>query len=79
MEEGLFQKSFHAVWQNMLKQAAGDVQKLDRKLFNDPALGGHLQEIAARYEVEVARFEGEPRRSGEPKNAKAKTAGATTA
>lgn len=59
MEEVLFQKSFHAVWQHMLKQAAEDVQKLDRKLFNDPALGGHLQKIVAKYDVEVARFEGE--------------------
>jgi hypothetical protein len=59
MEEVLFQKSFHALWQHMLKLAAEDVQKLDRKLFNDPALGGHLQKIAAKYDVEVARFEGE--------------------
>jgi hypothetical protein len=41
------------------KEAMADVQKLDRKLFNDPALGGHLQKIAAKYDVEVARFEGE--------------------
>jgi hypothetical protein len=59
MEEILFQKSFHAVWQQMLKQATQDVQKLDRKLFSDPALGGHLQRIATKYDVEVARFEGE--------------------
>src|ERR1700726_3378289 len=59
MEEILFQKSFHAVWQHMLKQATQDVQKLDRKLFNDPAFGGHLQRIATKYDVEVARFEGE--------------------
>lgn len=59
MEEVLFQKSFHALWQHMLRLAAEDVQKLHRKLFNDPALGGHLQKIAAKYDVVVARFEGE--------------------
>ncbi|TQF41146.1 hypothetical protein UNPF46_08470 [Bradyrhizobium sp. UNPF46] len=59
MEEKLFEKSFQAVWQHMLQQATADVQRLDRKLFNDPSLGGHLQKIAAKYEVEVARFEGE--------------------
>lgn len=59
MGELFFQKSFHAVWQNALRLAAEDVQKLDRKLFNDPALGDHLRKIATKYDIEVARFEGE--------------------
>lgn len=59
MAEVLFQGSFQAGWRNALKLAAEDVQKLDRKLFNDPALAGHLQKIATKYEIEVARFEGE--------------------
>jgi hypothetical protein len=57
--EVLFQKSFHQVWQQMLAQAAQDVQKLDRKLFSDPALAGHLVKIAAKYGVEVAQLDGE--------------------
>ncbi|WP_316234494.1 hypothetical protein [Bradyrhizobium sp. SZCCHNR1020] len=57
--EILFQKSFYQVWQYMLRQAAHDVQNLDRSLFKDPSLGGILQKIAAKYEVEIARFEGE--------------------
>jgi hypothetical protein len=59
MEEVLFQKSFHAVWQNGLRLATEDVQKLDRKLFNDPTLGGALQRIVQKYDIDVARFEGE--------------------
>ena len=46
MQEVLFQKSFHPVWQHVLKLAREDVQKLDRNLFNDPALGGVLRKIA---------------------------------
>jgi hypothetical protein len=57
--EVLFQKSFHGVWQQMLAAAAQDVQKLDSEVFNDPTFGGHLERIAAKYAVEVARFEGE--------------------
>jgi ribosomal protein S21 len=59
MEEVLFQKSFHAVWQNGLRLATEDVQKLDRKLFNDPTLGGALQRIVQKYDIDVASFEGE--------------------
>jgi hypothetical protein len=59
MEEVLFQKSFYAIWQNGLRLATEDVRKLDRGLFNDPALGDHLQRIAAKYDIDVARFEGE--------------------
>jgi hypothetical protein len=59
MEEDLFQKSSYQVWQNQMKAAAAEVQKLDRRLFKDPSLGGVLQSIAAKYEIEVARFEGE--------------------
>jgi hypothetical protein len=59
MDEVLFQKSFHAIWQHTLRVATEEVQKLDRRVFNDPALGGVLARIAAKYDIEVARFEGE--------------------
>jgi len=59
MQEALFQKSFYPVWQHVLKLAREDVQKLDRNLFNDPALGGALQKITDKYAWDVARFEGE--------------------
>ena len=59
MEEVLFQKSFYQVWQLQMRAAAAEVQKLNRKLFKDPSLGGILQSIAKKYEIEVARFQGE--------------------
>ncbi|QOG21732.1 hypothetical protein [Bradyrhizobium sp. SEMIA] len=59
MEEALFKKSFYAVWQQMLEQATRDVQQLDRRLFNDAALGQHLQRIAKKHDVQIAQFEGE--------------------
>lgn len=59
MNEVLFQKPFYQVWQLQMRAAVADVQKLDRKLFKDPSLGGILQSIAKKYEIEVARFEGE--------------------
>jgi hypothetical protein len=59
MEEVLFQKSFYQVWQLQMKAAVDEVQKLDRNLFKDPSLGGVLQSIAKKYEIEIAHFQGE--------------------
>lgn len=56
MPERLFAGSWHAAWQDTLRRAADDVLKLDRKLFSDPALGGHLKKIADKYSVEIARI-----------------------
>jgi hypothetical protein len=55
--ERLHQKSWHALWQHMLKQAVDDVGRLDRRIFSDPALGGALQKIADKYSVEVATIQ----------------------
>jgi hypothetical protein len=59
MEEILFQKSFYQVWQLLVQAAVADVQKLDRKVFKDPSLGGILQSISEKYKIDVARFQGE--------------------
>lgn len=59
MEEVLFQKSFYQVWQLQMQAAVADVQKLDRKVFKDPSLGGILQSISEKYKIEVAHLQGE--------------------
>ncbi|MCC8958979.1 hypothetical protein H8B02_37855 [Bradyrhizobium sp. Pear77] len=59
MEEVLFQKSFYQVWQLQMQAAVADVQKLDGKLFKYPSLGGVLQSISEKYNIEVVRFQGQ--------------------
>lgn len=54
MSDRLFEGSLHSTWQNALRSAAEDVAKLDRKLFNDPSLGGALEKIANKYALNVA-------------------------
>ena len=57
--ERLFEKSWHTVWTVMIRQAAADVDKLDRRAFSDPGLAGKLEKIAAKYSADIARIEGE--------------------
>jgi hypothetical protein len=56
MSERLFQGSWHSVWTHTIRTAVDDVGKLDRKVFSDPALAGHLQRIAEKYSFDVARI-----------------------
>jgi hypothetical protein len=56
MGDRLFEGSWYATWQNVLHAAARDVEQLDRKIFSDPALAGHLQRIAEKYSFDVARL-----------------------
>jgi hypothetical protein len=53
----LFQHSLHGYIQNVLRNAIGDVNNLDRKLFSDPALSGRLTQIAEKYSLDVARID----------------------
>ncbi len=57
MTEQLFQKSWHPTWTFMVRKAVEDVEKLDRKIFSDPALGGQLAKVAEKYSVDVARLD----------------------
>jgi hypothetical protein len=59
MQERLFQKSWHQVWSNMLREAISDVEKLDRRAFSEQGLAGVLKQIADKYQADIARFEGE--------------------
>jgi hypothetical protein len=55
----LFQKSLYAIFEHVKALAVQEVDSLDRSIFNNPALGGVLQKIAAKRDLDVARFEGE--------------------
>ncbi|MGO9768961.1 MAG: hypothetical protein ACLPSW_05285 [Roseiarcus sp.] len=57
MPEALFRAPFYTVWQLTIQKAVADVNNLDRKLFSDPALGGHLQAITQKYSLDVARLQ----------------------
>lgn len=57
--ERLFQKSLYAIFEHVKALAVQEVESLDASIFNDPALGGVLQKIAAKHNLDVARFEGE--------------------
>jgi len=50
----LFSRSWHDVHSNLVRRAVQDVEQLDRRLFLDPALAGHLQKIVAKHKVNVA-------------------------
>jgi hypothetical protein len=57
--ERLFQKSLYAVFEHAKAQAVQEVDNLDRAILGNPALGGILQKITTKYDLDVARFEGE--------------------
>jgi hypothetical protein len=57
--ERLFQKSLHAIFEHAKAQALQEVDNLDRPILGNPALGGVLQKITAKHDLDVARFEGE--------------------
>jgi hypothetical protein len=68
MAERLFSGSWHSSWNSMIRRAIEDVEKLDRNLFSDPALGGALQKIVEKYSVEVACLNTDPKAiSAEPR------------
>jgi hypothetical protein len=56
----LFSQSWFAVWENIKQRASAEVNGLDRSLFSDPRLGGELQKIVEKYEVNVARLNTDP-------------------
>lgn len=56
MSDQIFSKSWAAVWQHILRQAADEVRKLPREGFSDPALAGKLEGIAKKYAVEIAEL-----------------------
>jgi hypothetical protein len=60
MADRLFWSSWYAAWNNTIQQAIADVDRLDRRLFSDPALGGMLQKIVEKYSVEIARLNTDP-------------------
>lgn len=57
--ERLFQKSLYAIFEHVKALAVQEVDGLDTSIFNNSALGGVLQKIAAKHDLDVARFEGE--------------------
>ena len=57
--ERLFQKSLYAIFEQEKAQAVQEVDNLDRSILGNPALGGVLQKITAKHDLDVARFEGE--------------------
>jgi hypothetical protein len=59
MTERLFQGFWHSAWTHAIQKAVEDVDGLDRKIFSDPALAGHLQRIAEKYSFDVARIKKE--------------------
>jgi len=59
MPEALFRTPFYPVWQQTILKAVEEVNKLDRRLFSDPSLGGRLQAIAEKYSLTVARLQKE--------------------
>jgi hypothetical protein len=57
--EKLFEHSLYAVFELRKSLAIQDVENLDRFILRDPSLGGALQKIATKHELNVARFQGE--------------------
>jgi hypothetical protein len=57
MADRLFATSRSAAWQNLVQRAVADVNRIDRRLFSDPGLGGELQKIIEKYSVEIARLD----------------------
>jgi hypothetical protein len=57
MPEALFRAPFYPVWQQTIQKAVHEVNSLDRKLFANPALAGHLQAIAQKYSLEIAQLQ----------------------
>ena len=51
-----FDGSWHNTWSNLIRQAIADVERLDRKLFSKPELGGELQKIVEKYSLEIAHL-----------------------
>src|SRR5215472_6079717 len=60
MRGHLFFQSWFAVWNYIKQQAVAEVNRLDRSLFSDPRLGGELQKIVEKYEINVARLNTDP-------------------
>ncbi len=60
MRGRLFFQSWYAVWDNIKQRAVAEVNGLDRNLFSDPRLGGELQKIVDKYEIDVARLNTDP-------------------
>jgi hypothetical protein len=56
MAERLFGGSWYHARTSAVQQAVADVNKLDRRVFSDPALGNRLKEIVEKYSVEIARL-----------------------
>jgi hypothetical protein len=50
----LFARSWHDVHRTRIRMAVREVENLDRSIFSDPRLGGILESIVARQNVEVA-------------------------
>lgn len=56
MPNRVFQGHMHQWVERAQASAVNEVNRLDRKLFADPALDGHLQKIAEKYALDVARL-----------------------
>ena len=56
MPEALFRVPFYSAWQQTTQNAVAEVNKLDRRVFSDPALGAILQEIVEKCSLEVAQL-----------------------
>lgn len=59
MEVQLFANSFYQVWQNQIRAAVEQVKALPRNQFKDPSLGGVLQGIVQKHELDIARLQGD--------------------
>jgi hypothetical protein len=57
--ERLFQGSLYAECEKAKSSAVKEVEKLNRSVFDNPALGGVLEKIAARHRINIAQLQGE--------------------
>jgi hypothetical protein len=57
--ERLFQGSLYSEGEKAKSSAVKEVEKLNRAMFSNPALGGVLEKIAARHRINIAQFQGE--------------------
>jgi hypothetical protein len=53
----LFESNWYAKWRDTVQQAVADVEKLERGIFSDPALGMRLQQIVERRTLRVAKLD----------------------
>jgi hypothetical protein len=57
MGNELYSLSWHGAMQELARRASADVEKLDRRIFSDPSLGGALEKIVEKYSLSFAEID----------------------